>query len=128
MFIAIRLRGSVPVASTSPSPRKNDADAGPLVVRTTAAEFARRYVLGRELGRGEFGVTRRCRDDATGEALACKTILRHRRLRSGDGPGVRRPGARAGNAAGVGPHGLARAPPTSAVQQDAAAAVHAADV
>ncbi|CAD6264899.1 unnamed protein product [Miscanthus lutarioriparius] len=116
--------------SPSPSPRKNDAatDAGPLVVRTATAEFARRYVLGRELGRGEFGVTRRCRDAATGEALACKTIWRHRRLCGGGGPGVRRPGARAGNAAGVGPHGLAGAPPASAVQQDAAAAAHAADV
>ncbi|KAL5229561.1 hypothetical protein ABZP36_028337 [Zizania latifolia] len=50
-----------------------------VLARTTAVEFARRYVLGRELGRGEFGVTRRCRDAATGEALACKTIRRHRR-------------------------------------------------
>ncbi|KAK1644140.1 hypothetical protein QYE76_061945 [Lolium multiflorum] len=56
----------------------NNPDAGgteeeELVTKTTAAEFARRYVLGKELGRGEFGVTRRCRDAATGESLACKT-------------------------------------------------------
>ncbi|CAD6245802.1 unnamed protein product [Miscanthus lutarioriparius] len=123
--------GASSVASTSPSPspRKNDADAGPLVVRTTAAEFARRYVLGRELGRGEFGVTRRCRDAATGEALACKTIRRHRRPRGGGGgAGVRR--LRAGDGAGnaAGPHGPAGAPPAAAGQQDAAAAAHAADV
>ncbi|KAJ1269423.1 hypothetical protein BS78_07G210600 [Paspalum vaginatum] len=83
-------------ASPSPSPRRNDAD-GPLVVRTTAAEFARRYVLGRELGRGEFGVTRRCRDAATGKALACKTIRRHRR---GRGAAAAR---RLGAVAGAGP-------------------------
>uniref|UniRef100_A0A0E0QLV2 Calcium-dependent protein kinase n=1 Tax=Oryza rufipogon TaxID=4529 RepID=A0A0E0QLV2_ORYRU len=50
------------------------------IATTTADEFARRYVLGKELGRGEFGVTRRCSDAATGEALACKTIRKHRRL------------------------------------------------
>jgi calcium-dependent protein kinase len=101
--------------SPSPSPRKDDA--GPLVVRTTAAEFARRYVLGRELGRGEFGVTRRCRDAATGEALACKTIRRNRRPR---GPAARRLGAGP-------PHHGPGAPPAAA-GQDPAAAAHAADV
>uniref|UniRef100_A0A0D9XFK8 Calcium-dependent protein kinase n=1 Tax=Leersia perrieri TaxID=77586 RepID=A0A0D9XFK8_9ORYZ len=49
-----------------------------------AAGFAERYKLGEELGRGEFGVTRRCADAATGEALACKTI-RRKRLRRGGG-------------------------------------------
>jgi len=43
-------------------------------------DFVRRYRLGAELGRGEFGVTRRCEDAATGEALACKTIRRKRLL------------------------------------------------
>ncbi|XP_037462942.1 calcium-dependent protein kinase 21-like isoform X2 [Triticum dicoccoides] len=68
------------------SSRRNNGD-GPaggteeeeLVAKMTSAEFGRRYVLGKELGRGEFGVTRRCKDAATGEALACKTIRRHRR-------------------------------------------------
>jgi calcium-dependent protein kinase len=111
-------------ATPSPSPRKNDADAGPLVVRTTAAEFARRYVLGRELGRGEFGVTRRCKDAATGEALACKTIRRHRRPRGGGGGVARRlAGAGAGNG-GPGPQGGHQAN----AQDAAAAAAHAADV
>ncbi|TVU04808.1 hypothetical protein EJB05_47943, partial [Eragrostis curvula] len=72
--------GGSAASSSSPSPpRKNNDGGGELVPKTTAAEFARRYVLGKELGRGEFGVTRRCRDAATGEALACKTIRRHRR-------------------------------------------------
>ncbi|KAK3136374.1 hypothetical protein QOZ80_5BG0433000 [Eleusine coracana subsp. coracana] len=47
----------------------------------TAEELLRRYDLGEELGRGEFGVTRRCTDTATGELLACKSISK-RRLRS----------------------------------------------
>jgi serine/threonine protein kinase len=47
---------------------------------TVDPDFSRRYRLGAELGRGEFGVTRRCEDAATGEALACKTIRRKRLL------------------------------------------------
>ncbi|KAF8653869.1 hypothetical protein HU200_062001 [Digitaria exilis] len=67
-------------ASPSQSPRKpGDTTTAPaVVVRTTAAEFTRRYSLGKELGRGEFGVTRRCKGTTTGESLACKTIRRPR--------------------------------------------------
>ncbi|KAL6644436.1 hypothetical protein ACP70R_016044 [Stipagrostis hirtigluma subsp. patula] len=107
-------------ASASPAPpRKNDGGDGegdgPLVSRTTAAEFARRYVLGKELGRGEFGVTRRCRDAATGEALACKTIRRHRR---------RAPARRVARAGAGAPHRQGH----DAAAAAAAAAAHAADV
>ena len=40
-----------------------------------------KYHLGRELGRGEFGVTRLATDRATRERLACKSIPK-RRLRT----------------------------------------------
>ncbi|XP_042457696.1 calcium-dependent protein kinase 21-like [Zingiber officinale] len=46
-----------------------------------SADFLRRYRLGAELGRGEFGITRRCSESETGEALACKTISK-RKIRS----------------------------------------------
>ncbi|CAL9115883.1 unnamed protein product [Musa acuminata subsp. burmannicoides] len=46
-----------------------------------AVDFLQRYLLGAELGRGEFGVTRRCTDNETGEALACK-IISKRKIRS----------------------------------------------
>jgi len=49
-------------------------------------DFVRRYRIGAEVGRGEFGVTRRCEDAATGEALACKTIRRKRLLLRRAGP------------------------------------------
>ncbi|CAL5000817.1 unnamed protein product [Urochloa decumbens] len=102
--------------SPFPSPRKDAADTPAVVVRTTAAEFARRYSLGRELGRGEFGVTRRCRDASTGESLACKTIRRPR-------------GRPRSTAAGRGLAAVAGASPGQQHhhQQDRAAA-HAADV
>ncbi|CAI5462356.1 unnamed protein product [Closterium sp. Yama58-4] len=37
--------------------------------------LAELYEVGRELGRGHFGVVRLCEDRATGERFACKTIL-----------------------------------------------------
>ncbi|XP_031487504.1 calcium-dependent protein kinase 10-like [Nymphaea colorata] len=40
-----------------------------------------KYVLGRELGRGEFGITYLCTDRETREALACKSISK-RKLRT----------------------------------------------
>ncbi|RRT51905.1 hypothetical protein BHE74_00051493 [Ensete ventricosum] len=46
-----------------------------------AVDFLQRYRLGDELGRGEFGVTRRCSDNETGETLACK-IISKRKIRS----------------------------------------------
>ncbi|WOL03661.1 calcium-dependent protein kinase 21-like [Canna indica] len=57
--------------------------ASPLSVldRLPFVEFQLRYRLGAELGRGEFGVTRRCVDHETGEKLACKTISK-RKIRS----------------------------------------------
>ncbi|XP_062202674.1 calcium-dependent protein kinase 29-like [Phragmites australis] len=52
-----------------------------LAASASAEELLRRYQLGEELGRGEFGLTRRCTDTATGEEFACKSISK-RRLRS----------------------------------------------
>ncbi|CAA7057133.1 unnamed protein product [Microthlaspi erraticum] len=42
----------------------------------TGREIKLKYKLGRELGRGEFGVTYLCTDIETGEVFACKSILK----------------------------------------------------
>jgi calcium-dependent protein kinase len=45
------------------------------VLRNPAdGDILHKYRFGKELGRGEFGITRKCFDLQTGEALACKTI------------------------------------------------------
>ncbi|KAK1270884.1 Calcium-dependent protein kinase 32 [Acorus gramineus] len=49
-----------------------------------------RFEIGPELGRGEFGVTRRCTDAKTGEALACKTISKRKLRTAVDVEDVRR--------------------------------------
>ncbi|KAK4257148.1 hypothetical protein QN277_006772 [Acacia crassicarpa] len=53
-------------------------DVIPLSHRTRISD---KYVLGRELGRGEFGITYLCTDRETKEALACKSISK-RKLRT----------------------------------------------
>ncbi|KAL1206893.1 Calcium-dependent protein kinase 14 [Cardamine amara subsp. amara] len=42
----------------------------------TGREIKMKYKLGRELGRGEFGVTYLCTEIETGEVFACKSILK----------------------------------------------------
>ncbi|CAN6339999.1 unnamed protein product [Urochloa humidicola] len=61
-----------------------------LAAEASAAELLRRYQLGEELGRGEFGVTRRCIDAKTGETLACKSISKRKLRSSVDVEDVRR--------------------------------------
>nr|GMD31511.1 calcium-dependent protein kinase 10-like [Ipomoea batatas] len=64
--------------------------------RTTHGDFipktriSDKYTLGRELGRGEFGVTYLCTDRATREALACKSISKKKLRTAVDIEDVRR--------------------------------------
>ncbi|KAJ8753594.1 hypothetical protein K2173_022835 [Erythroxylum novogranatense] len=53
-------------------------DVGPLSHQPRIGD---KYVLGRELGRGEFGITYLCTDRESKEALACKSISK-RKLRT----------------------------------------------
>ncbi|KAM0979717.1 hypothetical protein ACFX13_015806 [Malus domestica] len=62
----------------SPAPIRVLKDVIPLGHRTRIGD---KYVLGRELGRGEFGITYLCTDRETKQALACKSISK-RKLRT----------------------------------------------
>ena len=48
------------------------------------------YTIGKELGRGQFGVTHLCTNKATGEQLACKTIAKRKLVNKEDIEDVRR--------------------------------------
>ncbi|XAR62372.1 Non-specific serine/threonine protein kinase [Bertholletia excelsa] len=48
------------------------------------------YTLGKELGRGQFGVTRLCTHKQTGEQFACKTIAKRKLVNKEDIEDVRR--------------------------------------
>ncbi|KAK2363314.1 calcium-dependent protein kinase [Trifolium repens] len=56
----------------------------------TGREIENRYELGRELGRGEFGVTYLCTDKETREELACKSISKKKLRTTIDIEDVRR--------------------------------------
>lgn len=66
--------------------------AGKLVVLKdpTGRDISSRYELGRELGRGEFGVTYLCTDKETGEEFACKSISKNKLRTAVDIDDVRR--------------------------------------
>lgn len=68
-------------AIRSPAPIRVLKDVIPLSHRTRIGD---KYILGRELGRGEFGITYLCTDRETKEALACKSISK-RKLRTAVG-------------------------------------------
>lgn len=60
----------------TPTARRSSVTSRPLNVVTNPSpgSIFDKYELGKELGRGEFGVTVRCVDLQTGEAFACKKI------------------------------------------------------
>ncbi|RAL47635.1 hypothetical protein DM860_011373 [Cuscuta australis] len=55
--------------------------------------ISEKYILGRELGRGEFGITYLCTDRETREELACKTISKRKLRTAVDVEDVRREAA-----------------------------------
>lgn len=56
----------------------------------TGREIEERYELGRELGRGEFGVTYLCTDKENGDTFACKSISKKKLRTAVDIEDVRR--------------------------------------
>ncbi|KAK7278912.1 hypothetical protein RJT34_23951 [Clitoria ternatea] len=56
----------------------------------TGQDIGLRYELGRELGRGEFGITYLCKDKETKEELACKSISKKKLRTAIDIEDVRR--------------------------------------
>ncbi|KAL9236304.1 hypothetical protein vseg_010991 [Gypsophila vaccaria] len=54
------------------------------------SDVKQHYALGKELGRGQFGVTYLCTDRATGEQLACKSISKKKLVTKADREDMRR--------------------------------------
>ncbi|KAF6173322.1 hypothetical protein GIB67_027017 [Kingdonia uniflora] len=48
------------------------------------------YTLGKELGRGQFGITYLCTENLTGDLYACKSILKRKLVSKGDKEDVKR--------------------------------------
>ncbi|XP_020203233.1 calcium-dependent protein kinase 17 [Cajanus cajan] len=83
---------SAPPTSASPpatsKPTKPSA-MGPVLERPME-DVRATYTIGKELGRGQFGVTHLCTDKATGQQFACKTIAKRKLVNKEDIEDVRR--------------------------------------
>ncbi|VFQ95483.1 unnamed protein product [Cuscuta campestris] len=77
-----------PQHGASPGQGKGTA-IGPVLGRPMS-DVRTGYTIGKELGRGQFGVTHLCTDKQTGEQLACKTIAKRKLVNKEDIEDVRR--------------------------------------
>nr|ABV22565.1 calcium-dependent protein kinase [Physcomitrium patens]ABV22571.1 calcium-dependent protein kinase [Physcomitrium patens]PNR48541.1 hypothetical protein PHYPA_013018 [Physcomitrium patens] len=74
---------------TMPKPRPVNVAAG-TVLGKPLSDVRSVYTLGKELGRGQFGVTYACTNIKTGEHLACKSIAKRKLISKEDIEDVRR--------------------------------------
>ncbi|KAH7287203.1 hypothetical protein KP509_32G043400 [Ceratopteris richardii] len=76
-------------SNTNASSKSRTAPIGPVLNRPMQ-DVRSMYTLGKELGRGQFGVTHKCTDKVTGAVLACKTISKRKLTNKEDIEDVRR--------------------------------------
>ncbi|KAK9939450.1 hypothetical protein M0R45_016145 [Rubus argutus] len=76
----------------SPPPGGKAVKAGPIgpVLGRPMEDVRSVYTIGKELGRGQFGVTHLCTHKQTGEQFACKTIAKRKLVNKEDIEDVRR--------------------------------------
>ncbi|CAK7330661.1 unnamed protein product [Dovyalis caffra] len=77
-----------PPTGASPKPAKV-APTGPVLGRPME-DVKSIYSIGKELGRGQFGITHLCTNKVTGEQFACKTIAKRKLVNKEDVEDVRR--------------------------------------
>uniref|UniRef100_A0A0D9V6X4 non-specific serine/threonine protein kinase n=1 Tax=Leersia perrieri TaxID=77586 RepID=A0A0D9V6X4_9ORYZ len=81
--------GVGPSPSSAPAQHKAPAPIGPVLGRPME-DVRSIYTVGKELGRGQFGVTCLCTHKATGQRFACKTIAKRKLSTKEDVEDVRR--------------------------------------
>ncbi|PHU19235.1 Calcium-dependent protein kinase 9 [Capsicum chinense] len=83
-----------PVPVTVPPPAQpQDQIQGPHLTDILGKPFEdirKLYTLGKELGRGQFGVTYHCIENSTGNAYACKSILKRKLVSKNDREDMKR--------------------------------------
>ncbi|KAF3452290.1 hypothetical protein FNV43_RR02723 [Rhamnella rubrinervis] len=81
-----------PAHSASPQASHKPSKAAPIgpVLGRPMEDVRSLYTIGKELGRGQFGVTHFCTNKATGEQFACKTIAKRKLVNKEDIEDVRR--------------------------------------
>jgi calcium-dependent protein kinase len=77
-----------PVTPAIPRPQRSPAIGH--VLGRPLEDVRKTYTLGRELGRGQFGVTYLCTHNETGEVFACKSIAKRKLITKEDFEDVKR--------------------------------------
>ncbi|XP_011095398.1 calcium-dependent protein kinase 33-like [Sesamum indicum] len=83
---AAQLPHVIPPASPAPPP----AQKANTILGKPYEDVKAHYSLGKELGRGQFGVTHLCTDIATGQKYACKSISKKKLVTKSDKEDMRR--------------------------------------
>uniref|UniRef100_A0ACD6A1B2 Uncharacterized protein n=1 Tax=Avena sativa TaxID=4498 RepID=A0ACD6A1B2_AVESA len=83
---------NVPAAAAASNAKAGSKPPAPVgeVLGRTMEDVRATYSIGKELGRGQFGVTHLCTHRSTGEKLACKTIAKRKLATREDVEDVRR--------------------------------------
>ncbi|CAN1811118.1 Calcium-dependent protein kinase 21 [Linum perenne] len=86
-----RLRASpAPTSATSAAAAKRTVKKPETILGKPFEDIKEFYTLGKELGRGQFGITYLCTENSTGENYACKTILKRKLGSKSDREDVKR--------------------------------------
>ncbi|KAL8151208.1 hypothetical protein V2J09_021016 [Rumex salicifolius] len=77
---------AVPAKPSRPKPRPNPDT----ILGKPMEDIKELYTIGKELGRGQFGITYLCTENSTGQAYACKSILKRKLVSKSDKEDIKR--------------------------------------
>ncbi|XP_015883702.3 calcium-dependent protein kinase 2 [Ziziphus jujuba] len=79
-----------PPKSPQPQPQMVDVAPSNAILGKQFDDIRQYYTLGKELGRGQFGITYLCTENSTGHAYACKSILKRKLVKKSDRDDIKR--------------------------------------
>ncbi|CAI9292555.1 unnamed protein product [Lactuca saligna] len=77
-------------APPPPNPRPSQGSDPNTILGKPFEDIRRHYTLGKELGRGQFGVTYLCTENSSGHTYACKSILKRKLASKNDKEDIKR--------------------------------------
>lgn len=77
-------------APPPPNPRPTQGSDPNTILGKPFEDIRRHYTLGKELGRGQFGVTYLCTENSSGHTYACKSILKRKLASKNDKEDIKR--------------------------------------
>ncbi|XP_026409902.1 calcium-dependent protein kinase 2-like [Papaver somniferum] len=79
-----------PLKPATVNPLKKTIQGPETILGKPYEDIKKLYTLGKELGRGQFGITYLCTEISTGQSYACKSILKRKLVKVSDKEDIRR--------------------------------------